>query len=267
MNRERRDERDAASVVERLLGVVLIHADTNGGVDYRSPDRRDAVEVTRLTDGRKRAGRDALAVSRKVGTLEPPLQTCWVVHVPETQWGLKAFLQTVHPALVELERAGESFFEQHVAAVHVLEGGRLAALYRPLLGSGVERAEAMPHHGHRERAHHVIPALLSGGSSSGSDAAVNLLTDELLRRTDNLTKLRASGAVFRHLFVWLDDDTRFDIARPLSRAAPPWSDQEFGLPSAPPTLDPAITHLWVMHEGSRLGWLWDGATWSELRDL
>lgn len=195
MNQERRDERDAASVVERVLGVVLIHADTNGGVDYRSPDRHDAVEVTRLTDGRKRAGRDALAGSRKIGTLEPPLQTCWVVHVPETQWGLKTLLQTVHPALAELERVGESGFERRVAALHVLEGGPLAAFYRPLLGSGVERAEPMPHHGHHERAHHVIPALLSGGSSSGSDAAVDLLTDELLRRTDNQTKLRASGAI------------------------------------------------------------------------
>ena len=267
MNKERRDERDGASVVERILGIALIHADTNGGVDYRSPDGRHAVEVTRLTDGRKRAGRDALAVSRKAGTPEAPLQTCWVVHVPETHWRLKAFLQTVHPALAELERAGESFFERRAAALHVLQGGALAAFYRPLLGSGVERAEAMPHHGHRERAHHVISALLSGGSSSGSDGAVDLLTEELRRRTDNLTKLRGSGAAHRHLFVWLDDDTRFDIARPLGRKAPSWSDQEFGLPSAPLTLDTAITHLWVMHEGSRLGWLWNGANWSELRDL
>ena len=36
------------------------------------------------------------------------------------------------------------------------------------------------------------------------------------------------------------------------------------MPSITPALDPAITHFWVMHERSRLGWLWDGETWQAL---
>jgi hypothetical protein len=89
----------------------------------------------------------------------------------------------------------------------------------------------------------------------------------LSRKKDNPRKLSASGVEQRHLFVWLDDDTRFDIARPLSREAPSWGDERFGLPSASPSLDPAISHLSVVHERSRLGWLWDGDTWRGLRDL
>jgi hypothetical protein len=64
MNKERRDERYAKAIVEKTLKIELEHADKEGGVDYRSTDGRHAVEVTRITEGRKRAGRDALNVSR-----------------------------------------------------------------------------------------------------------------------------------------------------------------------------------------------------------
>lgn len=87
------------------------------------------------------------------------------------------------------------------------------------------------------------------------------------QKNDNPKKLKASGAEQRHLFVWLDGDTRFDIARPLSREAPAWGGEGFGTPSKAPVLDAAITHLWVVHQESRFGWLWDGVTWRELRDL
>jgi hypothetical protein len=66
--------------------------------------------------------------------------------------------------------------------------------------------------------------------------------------------------------VWLNDDTGYNIARPLSREAPSWGDDGWGLPTTEPQLDPAITHFWVVHARSLLGWLWDGETWQELRD-
>ncbi len=265
MNKERRDERQAKKIVERALGIHLEHADKEGGVDYLSTDGRHAVEVTRITDGRKRAGRDALDESRTTGTLEGELQTCWLTITPDTQHGLKTFLQSVHPALVKLESAGETHFDNQRAAVHVIQKGPLSDIYRPLLVAGVERASAVPDHAHRRHTHQVIPSLGSGGTSSGSDKALTLLTEALGKKEDNPRKLKASGLQNRHLFVWLDDDTRFDIVRPLSSEAPPWHDG-FGLPSTPPALDPAVTQLWVVHEGSRLGWLWDGQTWRDLRE-
>lgn len=41
----------------------------------------------------------------------------------------------------------------------------------------------------------------------------------------------------------------------------------WGAPSIDPALDEAITHLWVVHEGTRRGWLWNGESWRELSDL
>lgn len=267
MNKERPDERDAKQIVEKVTGIALEHADTNGGVDYLSRDGRHAVEVTRVTDGRKRAGRKALAVSREAGTPDGDLQTCWLVFIPETQPRLKAFVQRVHSALVELERAGETYFERERAGIHVIQRGPLSHIYQPLLASGVERASAVPNHAHRRHTHRVIPSLGSGGSSSGSDQTLDLLVEVLSNSEDNPKKLRASGAEHRHLFVWLDDDSRLDIARPLSHEAPSWGEDRFGTPSKPPALDLAITHLWVVHQRSRMGWLWDGKTWQKLPEL
>lgn len=267
MNKERPDEVAAKSIVERSLGAELEHADRTGGVDYLSIDGCHAVEVTRVTIGSKRAGRAALTESREAGELEGELQTCWIAFVPETQPALNTLLQSLHPAVVELERAGESGYERNTAAVHILQGGPLSAPYSVLLDAGVDRAAAVLDHSHRQHPHKVIPSLVSGGSAGGSDEAVELLMQALAEKKDNPAKLMASGRENRHLFVWVDDDTRFAIARPLSREAPSWSDGGFGIPTTQPELDHAVTRLWVVHQRSRRGWLWDGATWRELNNL
>ncbi len=264
MNVERPDERDAARIVETVLGVDLRHADQNGGVDYLSTDGRHAVEVTRVTDGRKRAGRDALTKSRQTERPVAELQTCWLVIAPDTQPRLKDFRQLVRSAVVELEQSGERFFVRGSAATHVLAQGPLSRVYEALLYAGVERASAALNHSHVRHTHKLFVSLGSGGSSSGSDEALGLLSVELNRREDNPRKLRESGAAYRHLFVWLDGDTRLDISRPLSHEPPSWSDGQFGLPSTAPAVDHAISHLWVVHQGSRNGWLWDGSSWRAL---
>lgn len=123
MNRESADEIDAKQFVERILGIVLEHADKNGGVDYLSTDGQIAVEVTRVTEGQKAAGRRALNASRKIGAPAGELQNCWLVFTSETQTGLKTFLQRVHPLLLQLEAAGEQSFDDQSAAVHVLWDG------------------------------------------------------------------------------------------------------------------------------------------------
>ncbi|MBO1740722.1 hypothetical protein [Leifsonia sp. TF02-11] len=269
MNREHPDEIDAKEIVERVLEVLLEHADKYGGVDYRSVDGRIALEVTRVTDGWKAASRSALRASRDAGVPEGELQNCWLVFASETQSGLKTFLQRVHPLLLQLEAAGEQSFWDQPAQVHVLERGPLFDIYLPLLQAGVERALAAPHHDHADpsHSHRIIPSLGGGGSVGGSDEALAGLVAELGRKPDNPAKLSSSGAEQRHLFVWLDDDSRFDIARPLSRDAPTWDDGQFGLPSLAPRIDPAVTHLWVVHQRSRRGWLWDGTSWRSLEGL
>ncbi|WP_053385954.1 hypothetical protein [Leucobacter japonicus] len=266
MNAEHADERAAKAIVECTLGIKLVHADKTGGVDYLSADQRFAVEVTRVTDGRRRAGRKALDSSRKTAAPTGELRTCWVTMASDTQWGLGKFIQQVHPALVALEHAGETDFNRQRAAVHVLDGGPLSPIYRTLIMAGVERASAVPDHEHRQHVHRVVPSLGSGGTASGSNEALRLLVGALAEKEDNAQKLKAAGAKQRHLFVWIDDDTQFSIARPLSREAPAWHDG-FGVPTEPPAIGAAITHLWIVHEGSRMGWFWDGHTWREFKEL
>lgn len=267
MNQERPNEAAAKDIVERISGVDLEHADTHGGVDYLSPDGTVALEVTAVTDGEKEGARDALRKSVAKDDPTTTLQACWIVLAPDSQSRMKTFVQRVKPALAELELAGVPRFDRQSAAIHVLQGGAHASLYKPLLDAGVERAGSVPHSQSQDdpaHSHRMIVSAGSGGSASGSDEAVDRLMSELNTRKDNPKKLLDSGAKQRHLFVWLNDDSPFKMARPLSHPAPP--GVVWGLPTVTPKLDPAITHLWVMHERSGKGWLWDGNVWAELQD-
>lgn len=263
MNKERTDERAAKLIIEAELSIDLVHADHTGEVDYLSVDGHHAIEVTRVTDGEKRAGRSALRWSKRGAVPKGGLETCWLVMVPEGQPGLKTFQRDVHPAIIELEKAGETLFQRQVAALHVLQSGHLSTPYRILLDAGVERASAVPNHSHREHQHAVMTSLIGCGSSSGSDYAVDRLATALSEKTDNPIKLLKSGRDQRHLFVWVDDDTPLAISRPLGRDAPTWSDGEYGVPTLQPELDVAITHLWIVHERTQRGWHWDSVSWRE----
>ena len=270
MNQERPNEINAKDIVERVMGIQLKHADTHGGVDYLSPDGTVALEVTAVTDGEKQGTRDALLKSRTQGS-PTKLQGCWTVTVAENQPGMKYFVQRVKPAIAELEYAGETHFQKQRAIAHLRDKGELSHVYLPLLKAGVERADYLAHPYRPEEdpdhVHLMYILSTSGGSVSGSDEALLLLMDALNEKSDNPAKLRASGAEHGHLFVWLNGDTWFNIARPLGHPEPVWAENGWGLPTIEPALDPAITHLWVVHARSLRGWLWDGTKWQELRDL
>ena len=270
MNQERPNEAIAKQIVENMMGVQLEHADTHGGVDYLSSDGTIALEVTAVTDGEKHGAREALRKSVKKGVPNAPLQGCWIVFASDTTPDSKSIVQRVQPAIVELELAGETSFYDQRAAIHVIKKGGLSHVYRPLLEAGVESAVYAPHEARPDDPGHVHQLWVttgSGGSASGSDEALDRLLDALSTKLDNPRKLAATGAAQRHPFVWLNDDTSFTIARPLSHDSPSWAGgDEWGLPRTEPVLDPAITHLWVMHARSRQGWLWDRTSWRELRE-
>jgi hypothetical protein len=269
MNQERPNEKRAKRLVEHVMRIQLQHHDTHGGVDYLSPDGNVALEVTAVTEGEKDGAWKALKKSEAKGAPNAELQGCWVVFVADDQADMKTFVQRVQPAIVDLELAGESYFDRQRAALHMIERGPLASIYRPLLKAGVERASHVQHGQSQDDPDHKHRLLTSsgrGGSASGSDEAIDLLLDELRSRTDNARKLGVSAAGQRHLFVWVNDNTAFGIQRPLSHKSSSGSDDLWDLPSGAPELDPAITDLWVVHERSGSGWRWDGETWRDLQE-
>lgn len=270
MNQERPNEKRAKRIVDRVMQVELQHHDTHGGVDYISFDGDVALEVTAVTDGQKDGAWRALKRSEARGAPKAELQGCWIVFVPDDLARMKTLVQRVQPAIVELELAGELSFDRQRAVTHSFGGGPLAGVYRPLLEAGVERAVHVPDGPQRlggaDHKHRLFVSVGGGGSAGGSDEAVDLLLDELRPKEDNLRKLRDTGAGQRHLFVWINDNTAFAIERPLSRKPAPAAGDFWGLPSITPQLDPAITHLWVVHERTGAGWLWDGETWRELQE-
>lgn len=266
MNQEHPDEVAAKRIIETSLRgrLRLDHADKLGGVDYLTSDGAIAVEVTRVTDGDVKKGRDALKRTRGKGVSGPPLRACWPVIIPEKLRGQNTIRERLYAMLADLEAAGETRFDRQHAAVHVLQKGPLTELYLPLLSAGIEVAEAVPHVAGSEHVHKVIVSAGGGGSASGSDDALARLTEALSVKTDNPKKLAASGAKERHLFVWIDGDTPFGIERPLSHYPLDGTEVYFGLPSGPPDIDPVITHLWIVHERSGRGWYWDGASWHSI---
>ncbi|MEJ1116749.1 hypothetical protein WBN73_20790 [Paenarthrobacter sp. CCNWLY172] len=268
MNRERNDEDAARKIVEKVLGIPLEHADVNGGVDYLSNDHDVALEVTRVTDEAKKDARRTFEKSAAEGS-KASLHTCWTVTVHETHWPAKNFEQTVQPLIAELESAGLTSFDEQKAREHVLDNEEFSHIYGPLLKAGVGDARPLEERPDcPEHAHRVLLSTWGGGPVHDSNGSLVELIKELQKpnRKDNLRKLRASGAKERHLFVWLDDDTAGSISHPLSHGAQSGADKEWGTPAGMPPLNSAITHLWIMHERSGLGWRWDGEKWWTLHE-
>lgn len=269
MNAEHPDEAEAKHIVERIMAIQLEHFDTHGGVDYISTDGTIAVEVTTVTDGAIKAARSALSKA-KAKDSPRTLQGCWWVFASDTAKAMKVFRSRVRAAIAELEVAGRTSFDRRSAARDLKEDADLSHVFLPLMEAGVEKAvrfpcvklEGAPQHIHRIR----DSTGHGGGATLGSSESIDQLLKELNTKTDNPTKLLASGATQRHLFVWVDDDTDYGIVRPLTHESSSGATEEWGLPTLRPDLDPAIAYLWVVHATSRLGWLWDGKEWRWLRN-
>jgi hypothetical protein len=112
---------------------------------------------------------------------------------------------------------------------------------------------------------HIFISPMAGYTARGSDAALAAIEEYLASRTDNIRKLNESGATERHLFVWLDRDTPGEISRPFTGGRIVESFGHFGLPPRAPILPDRVTHLWVLHSGTGIGWRWhQPAGWEPL---
>ena len=264
MNQERPNEKCARIWVEAVTGIPLEHADKTGGVDYISRDGSTALEVTRVTDERRRRANAARRNSQRPVT-SAELRSCWLIVVPDRQPRMKGLAQRTIPSLVQLEAAGQTSFSKQDAKAQVRCDGPMAAVYEELLRAGIERAsargDAVP-----SGSAHIHRILLSPGSGGGQrepGETLEWLERELNSRQDNFRKLAESGARQCHLFVWLDDDSPYAFAWAVLRASSSGASES--LPSRQPRLDRVITHLWVVHDKSEAGWLWDGAKWHVIR--
>lgn len=265
-NVERDDEKDAKRVAESVLGVDLRHFDTDGGVDYLAEDSSVAVEVTRVTDGRKRAARSGITRSVK-DTFQPPLASCWIVLASSAHRATKNLERRLRPMLAELEKAGISEFNRDDFNTYLQELPTHTALLRRVYDTEIESAGLPMQPDPNDHEHQILLSLTTDGSIRSSNESLAALLAELGSKSDNVKKLGDSGALHRVLFVWLDGDTPDEISRPLDGDPPKGLDQRFGIASVPPKLDPAITELWIVHEGTRRGWRWDGTNWSALEGV
>lgn len=266
-NVERDDEKDAKRIVERVLGVSLRHFDTDGGVDYLAPDGGVAVEVTRVTDGRKRSARSGLSKSA-ADIFDPPLASCWIVLVRSTHPSTKNLERQLRTLFAECEKSGIAEFNRDDTTTYMTSEPSRRVLYQRLDAMGIESAGPPMLQGDPPGHQHQIHiALTTDGTIESSDTSLRNLMAELGRKTDNRKKLSDSRALRRILFAWLDGDTPYEIVRPLDGEAPPGLERHFGPPSIAPELDPAITELWIVHDGTRRGWRWDGTEWSTLEGV
>lgn len=264
-NPEHTEEREARELFTSVTGTALVHADVNGGVDYRSPDGSVAVEVTTVTAEDAKAGRRASTHMFTNKLDDIGLRSCWKVDVDGRRARFKGLPLRVAPHLMTLDATGAGGFDRHGSSrLGNTDHGIIDAV-AALRAAGVDAARPVPWlcpdaSGHR---HRVMWAINETGSASDSDTALQRIEAELRPREDNVEKLSGSQSSETHLFVWIDDDSPFSVSRPL-RSAPGTPDAHFGLPTRAPEVAEAIQQLWIVHRVSRRGWHWDGATWKQV---
>lgn len=266
-NLERPEELEARAIVEAALGVSLNHADHNGDVDYCFTTRdgvRGALEVTTVTDSKHKIARDQWTKeSPKYGSA-PSLDQCWQVWIEDIEVRYRNLPGRLEPALAALEAAGRRFdrgrshefisspaAERDAAQLLVYEKVTWAMPYPELC---LAEDHGPPHRIEIVRG--------SGYSASGSDAALELIEEDLNAKRDNFYKLR--GADEKHLFAWVDGDTDLAVARPFRGGqAAEWD--HFGLPTRSPELLEPVDQLWIVDRATSTGWLWESTRgWTSL---
>lgn len=237
------DEVAARDVVASALGVTLHHADRLGGVDYRFEyqGQSGALEVTRLTLQAEVAAHRAWARrDNEAPHLAPELASSWNVTV-EGRPLFRGLARRIAPALAALEATKITSYESADADVLALAERDLAEAVAVLQRECVQHAEVVEFDGPRQIL--INKALIRKGHGPGP--AAYAIQTFIGATEDNLTKLAASNAEQRHLWIWVDDFSPGDVALPFDRP---------DLPEFPITLPPEVTEVWVYHERATRGW-------------
>lgn len=264
---ERKDEREAREVVEKVLGVELFFADLNGDVDFRfiRDNRQVALEVSRLTRSRDRQG--SYEWSRESKSFDAPqLRSSWLVLTdgyPRFD-GIDADLgQALHHLEIHsLDCYGESMdwwlgrVPTLNIALHLFRQRKVRAAYAYQREGSSKDVEGIS----------KIHLGISGTwMSDGPNGAVEELNKCLALPlvTKKFDKLDRAGADERHLWLWVDSFTLGRLREPIRDF-----DDHRSLPVVAPDLPSFISHLWLVDDVAKHGWLWAANQWSWVnRDL
>jgi hypothetical protein len=231
----RAEERQAKLIVEQALGVALAERDHPGAppglhdFDILWPDRRPgALEVTILTDEPWHRLRAALAEHGDVIHTEE-LRRRWLIGSKEAEYG--------HPPFREIRKQLVS----HLARVEAEGRNDFTELDRWSSPSVSRLLSELPiDHGHSYdslKQPRVIINAPGRTAMVSPDATHSALEEEISseRFSGERTKLAASGAEERHLFVWLDS-IRFEEWSGLCDAQPP---------AKSPAVPEEVTAIWL----------------------
>lgn len=86
----------------------------------------------------------------------------------------------------------------------------------------------------------------------GPDSALEIIETSTLLDSGNRKKLSGVDARTRHLFIWVNDDTDGNVLEAFNSI-------NLELPSRHPNLPAEITHLWIVHRKTEIGWYFDPA--------
>jgi len=251
---ERDDERNARSIVERVLKVEMEFADLTGGIDYvfTRGDRTAALEVSRITREDRRKGQEAW-LKRGQSMEVPHLRNSWIV-MTDGYPVYKGIWQPLSAALSQLEmhrlERYESEMKWWLRHVPTLEEV-LRELDRRKVRTATSYACITTHP--KDEVSKIILAPSGSWMSDGPNGTVAELNQYLTSGAseDNFRKLTLSDMSERHLWFWVDSHSLERLRDPVLDP-----DGHLALPSIMPDLPEHVTHLWLVDDVVNHGWLW-----------
>ena len=234
-----REAEDARALLQDIVGEAVYVVDDNSqpsmpDLGWMGEGYRHICEVTQMTSQTEEERIRAWDRHSRASGPEKALARLWLVVLDESARyaGARSDLLDI---LAELEKTGPFDFRSG----DQFKPGSPAAV-RKALARGVTQAtsfipvEAPPG---------LDIVHLQGGSSSGAEEIPRALDRLLVEKPDNVAKLAAWPADFRHLFVWV---RRYDTG-------PAWAMSYGLLPSGRPTLPSSLDHIWLA-DGPSYAW-------------
>lgn len=84
----------------------------------------------------------------------------------------------------------------------------------------------------------------------GANSSLEIIENDKKIFPENVQKLYESGAMMRHLFVWLDEHSDREVLDAFNA-------ESIALPTRAPKLPAEITHLWILNMKTEIGWYFE----------